>query len=67
MRPYQQRVVDEKQELDGRIEKLMAFLSSGLFSMLGEGEQSRLRIQLHAMQTYGAVLGERIVHFESME
>jgi hypothetical protein len=64
MLPHQQRVVDEKIELDGKIEKLMAFLTTGLFDGLDNGEKSRLRIQLAAMQTYSTALGERIAHFE---
>lgn len=63
MLPYQQRVVEEKQELDTRIEKLMAFMTTNVFDGLDNGEKSRLRIQLAAMQTYGTALGERIAHF----
>jgi hypothetical protein len=61
--PHQQRVVDEKRELDEKIEKLMQFLTTGLFDGLDSGEKSRLRIQLAAMQAYGTALGERIAHF----
>lgn len=64
MLPHQQRVIDEKRELDGRVEKLMEFFNKRMFDELPTGEQSRLRIQLYAMQTYGAVLGERIAHFD---
>ena len=63
MLPHQQRVAEEKRELDIRIEKLMLFLTTELFDGLDDGEKSRLRIQLSAMETYGMALGERIAHF----
>jgi hypothetical protein len=56
--------VNEKRELDERTEKLMGFFATSLFDTLDDGEKSRLRIQLSAMQTYGTVLGERIAHFK---
>ena len=67
MLPHQQRVIEEKRELDDRIERLMTFLNARMFRELTTGEQSRLRIQLYAMQTYGTILGERIVHFDGTE
>ena len=63
MLPQQQRVVDEKIDLDAKIEKLMTFLEESVFDELDHGEQSRLRIQLEVMKAYGTVLGERIAHF----
>jgi hypothetical protein len=63
MLPHQQRVVDEKIDLDAKIEKLMTFLTTSVFDGLDNGEKSRLRIQLDAMGTYSTVLGERIAHF----
>ncbi len=63
MLPHQQRVVDEKRELDEKIDKLIVFLTTSVFDGLDNGEKSRLRIQLAAMQTYGTALGERIAHF----
>lgn len=63
MLTYQQRVVEEKQELDAKIERLMEFLTTNIFDGLDKGEKSRLRIQLAAMETYGTALGERIAYF----
>lgn len=64
MAPHQQRVVDEKRDLDEKIEKLRAFIGGNdLFRTLRADEQERLRVQLLAMGTYSTVLGERIEHF----
>lgn len=61
--PHQQRVVDEKQELDEKREKLGAFKNSGLFASLPWQEQERLNTQAHVMTMYSAVLGARIAAF----
>ena len=63
MQPYQQRVVDEKSELDGKIEKLSAFIESDQFVRVDEEERDRMRQQLRTMQTYSGILGERIDAF----
>lgn len=63
MRPHQQRVVDEKAELDARLAKLIPFFDTAIFAGLGGAEQSRLRQQSHAMACYSAILGERIDAF----
>jgi len=60
MQPHQQRVVDEKSELDVKIEKLTSFFSNSIFSGLPEDEQGRLKSQVHYMSEYSRVLGERI-------
>ena len=64
MHPHQQRVVDEKTELDARREKLGAFKNTDLFAGLPWQEQERLNTQGHLMTMYSAVLGERIRAFE---
>ena len=61
--PHQQRVVDEKRELDDRREKLMAFFSTPIFHGLPESEQIRLERQAVAMRSYSEILGERIAAF----
>lgn len=61
--PHQQRVLDEKQELDERLEKLLAFHSTPIFHGLPESEQIRLERQAVAMRTYSEILGERIAAF----
>lgn len=63
MMPHQLRVVDEKKDLDDKIEKLMLFIRTPTFEAVDSDEQSRLRIQLSTMIAYGTVLGERIAHF----
>jgi hypothetical protein len=66
MNSYQERVQIEKEELDAKIAKLMEYIKNRTntgFSNLDYGEQSRMRIQLVAMQTYSVCLGERIVNF----
>lgn len=63
MQPHQQRVVDEKFELDGRLEKLTIFMDGDIFDGLPEEEQDRLERQFAAMTDYSAVLGERIAAF----
>ena len=58
--PHQQRVVDEKRELDERREKLKAFYSTTLFHGLPDSEQSLLLRQGVAMRAYSDILAERI-------
>lgn len=61
--PHQQRVVDEKSELDGKLEKLQLFFSSVTFIGLSGAEQSRLQAQAGVMRAYSFILGERIAAF----
>jgi len=64
MEPHQQRVVDEKTELDDKREKLSAFKASNpLYVKLPEDEQHRLSRQLAVMTEYSEILGERIGAF----
>ena len=65
MQPHQQRVVDEKRELDEKREKLGAFKNGNLFPNLPWQEQERLNTQAHIMTMYSAVLGERITAFSA--
>lgn len=64
MLPHQQRVVDEKTELDDKLTKLTAFFSNSIFLNLDSAEQVRLQTQAKHMQGYSDVLGERIVAFK---
>lgn len=64
MQPHQQRVIDEKTELDERLSKLSAFLEGAIFSGLSIDEQTRLRRQADYMTQYSQVLAERIAAFE---
>ena len=42
MKPYQQRVVSERDELGEKFFKLLAFFQTDTFSGLSEAEKSRL-------------------------
>ena len=63
MLPHQQRVVDEKTELDSKREKLGELKNMDAFARLPWQEQERLNTQAHIMTMYSAVLGERIAAF----
>lgn len=63
MEPYQDRVLNEKAELDARLGKLQPFLDTATFKDLDAAEQERLRKQAGIMQEYSAVLADRIAHF----
>lgn len=63
MQPHQQRVVDEKTELDVKRQKLGEFKNTELFASLPWQEQELLNTQAHIMTMYSAVLGERISKF----
>ena len=63
MLPHQFRVVEEKKELDEKIEKLDAFIASNKFNGVGTDERGRMRKQILIMEKYSQVLGDRIKHF----
>lgn len=62
--PYQQRVLDEKQDVDIRITKLDEFIHSNqVFNDLPVSERGCLKRQLDVMQELSTILGERIANF----
>ncbi len=62
--PHQQRVVDEKIELDKKATALSAFVgNSPIFLTLDAAEQERLREQNDVMWRYSEILGARIAAF----
>lgn len=63
MQPHQQRVIEEKTELDMRLGRLREFLGSERFAALDKDEQKRLLRQDRYMADYSQVLGERIEAF----
>lgn len=63
MQDWQQRVIDEKIELDARREKLGEFKNIMQSIMIPWQEQERINTQAHLMTAYSAVLGERIANF----
>ncbi len=65
MMPHQQRVIDEKEELDAKTKGLQIFIrESPHFNTLPLDEQWRLTSQSHIMVQYSAILGERIKQFK---
>lgn len=60
---YQQRVIDEKMELDSKLEKLNAFFATEIFNRLLDEEKDRMRRQAMAMLAYSGILDERIKAF----
>jgi hypothetical protein len=66
MEPYQQRVVDEKEDLHAKCARLAAFIEYGqAFPTLAAEEQVRLRRQLVVMREYAGILIERIAAFQA--
>lgn len=65
MLPHQERVVQEKRDLDDKIDKLRDFLHSAKFADVEAAEQGRLTRQYSLMGGYSRVLGERIAEFPS--
>ncbi len=63
MQPHQQRVVNEKNELDIKLSALKAFWNNPIFVTLPEDERVRLEKQSLIMEQYSAILGERIAAF----
>ena len=64
MEPHQQRVVDEKTELDTKIEALAKFIDgSPIFAKLAAEERGDLLSQISLMERYSDLLGRRIARF----
>jgi hypothetical protein len=64
MQPHQQRVVDEKKELDDKLDKLKAFIeTSPVFKSLHADERGRLGRQFDVMAEYSSILSQRIAAF----
>ena len=64
MQPHQQRVVDEKSELDKKAKDLSEFIRlSPLFGALPDDEQERMKDQNDIMWRYSGILGARIEAF----
>ena len=65
MKPHQQRVINEKTELDEIINLLSYFIcSSSIFGELDNDEQKRMKRQLNVMAKYSGILAERIAVFK---
>ncbi len=64
LQPHQQRVVDEKRDLDEKLVKLDAFLLTRTFAGLDEAEKGRLWQQAGVMRWYSEILAARIAAFK---
>ncbi len=65
LQPHQQRVIDEKSELDKKGKALSNFIgTSPIFDTLEPAEQERLKEQNDVMWQYSEILGARIAAFE---
>lgn len=62
---WQKRVIEEKEILDSRLERLDNFIGKSLYCAASRSEQERLCRQASIMRDYSAVLGERIAAFET--
>lgn len=60
---YQQRVVDEKRELDEKRTKLNAFVGTELYRTLDLAERECLQEQSRIMYQYSLILARRIARF----
>ena len=64
MLPHQQRVVDEKNELDTKAKALSNFIGlDPVFADIDAEEQERLKEQCEIMWEYSEILGKRIAAF----
>ena len=63
MLPHQQRVVDEKNELDRKLTALRIFIIGDLYHTLPADEKDRLFRQSQIMSDYSDILSERIAAF----
>jgi hypothetical protein len=64
IQPHQQRVIDEKVELDKKATALSEFIgNSPIFETINSAEQERLKEQNDIMWQYSEILGARIAEF----
>ena len=63
IKPYQQRVIDEKTELDIKLEKLNSFFHTKLFKESYQIDKFLLKAQSRVMTEYSDILQERIDNF----
>lgn len=65
MEAHQERVLEEKNELDIKREKLRDFFGTDKFKSLDVRERDRMTRQYNHMTDYSKVLQERITAFNS--
>lgn len=64
MSDFRSRLLDEKQQLDERREKLEAFIGTDAYRSIPVAQQTLLNIQAPIMLAYSQVLAERIAALE---
>lgn len=62
---FAERLINERIELAERKNKLKHFVDSDKFYSIDKTQQSLLKIQLNAMETYHEVLMQRINHLRT--
>ena len=63
LQPHEQRVIEEKDQLKERLDKLLAFLQKGKPSFIDDKNWALLNEQYDAMNWYYTILGSRIELF----
>jgi hypothetical protein len=63
MQPFQQRVIEERTELERKRLALESFLAGPVFKSLPTAEQERMAKQFYHMTEYSLVLRDRINAF----
>jgi hypothetical protein len=63
MSTFQDRVREEKTELDEKRQKLLTFFNTDIFRSLDQAEKDRLRVQHSVMGVYSEILLQRISAF----
>jgi len=64
MLPFQQRVIDEKKELDLKLSKLVDFQGNRIFKGLTKEDKKLLKAQATVMKKYSDILEKRIAHYD---
>ena len=63
MAPHEERVVNEKKELDVKVAALRSFFTKEIYAELLEDDKTLLRSQERAMSLYSDILQMRIDRF----
>jgi hypothetical protein len=66
MQAYMKRVVEEKEQLDEKLTKLTAFLSTDIYMRLSADERGRIGHQRDLMYQYSSILRQRIEYHKTV-
>lgn len=58
--PHQQRVIEEKEQLDDKLAKLSNFIDSDIITKVSKEEVTLLQAQLVCMKGYSDILKQRV-------